>query len=138
MRITYKTKARENIVSYLMDHSEKRFTAREIYDYLLSGNSSLNRTTVYRNLDRMCESGELMRFKEPNQDAWYYQYSTGHGQCNMHLHAQCSNCGRIFHLENTFVDEFSDKLSEVYSLNINCAKSIIIGTCSACSKRQDS
>lgn len=130
----YKTKARECIVAYLKEHSGKRFTAREIYNYLKDEVEGINRTTIYRNLDRLCEQGELMRYKEPNQDAWYYQYSEEHQHCDQHIHAQCSECGKIFHLENDFVDDFEEKLHKFYGLDINASKTMIVGKCEDCSK----
>ncbi len=128
----YKTKAREYIISYLKEHSGKRFTAKEIYDTLANELSGLNRTTVYRNLDKLCASGDLVKFKEPNQDAWYYQFSEGISHCDKHMHAQCSECGKIFHLEDEFVDEFEDKLHSIYGLDVNTSKSIIIAKCEDC------
>lgn len=135
IKIVYKTKARERIISYLKEHSEKRFTAREIFDYLQDKVEGVNRTTIYRNLDRLCEQGNLMRYKEPNQDAWYYQYSEQHDNCNNHMHAQCSECGKVFHLDDPFVGEFEKKLRSVYGLDINATKSIIIGRCKDCKKK---
>ncbi len=134
MKNTYKTKAREGLIAYLKGHNEQRFTAREIYEAVCSDQASMNRTTVYRNLDRLCESGELLKFKEPNQDSWYYQYSSKHDDCDKHMHAQCSNCGKIFHLENPFVKNFGDKLLDEYGLDIDTSKTIIFGRCSKCRK----
>lgn len=135
MKITYKTKAREIIISYLKANSNKRFTAREIYDYVTSNADGINRTTIYRNLDRLCEQGDLAKFKEPNQDAWYFQYSEEHKHCNSHMHAQCSECGRIFHLESDFVEDFEKKLQDSYGLNVSASKTIIIGVCDDCNKK---
>lgn len=135
MKGVYKTKAREYIISYLKSHSEKRFTAREIYEYLIQELEGVNRVTVYRNLDRLCEQGDLVKYKEPNQEAWYYQYSEDHCHCDKHMHAQCSECGKIFHLENSFVDEFEEKLHAVYGLDINSSKTIIIGKCEECNEK---
>ena len=131
---TYKTKARELINGYLKEHKDKRFTAREIYASVCE-QENVNRATVYRNLDRLCEQGSLLRFKEPNQDAWFYQYSEEHEHCDAHMHAQCSECGKVFHLENPFMDEFEDKLHSIYGLDINASKSIIIGKCEDCQKK---
>ncbi|MBO6240879.1 MAG: transcriptional repressor [Butyrivibrio sp.] len=132
MKSTYKTKAREMIIAYLKEHPEQRLTAREIYEAVCSGNVEVDRTTVYRNLDRLCESGELMRFKEPNRDAWYYQYSAEHEHCDRHMHAQCSLCGKIFHLDKPFVDVFAAEMLKEYGLEIDPSETIILGKCSKC------
>ena len=134
MKNTYKTKARESIVSYLKNNPDKRFTAREIFDYVKDEAEGVNRTTVYRNLDRLCEQGDLTKFKEPNQDAWFFQYSVEHKHCNSHMHAQCSECGKIFHLEKPFVDDFESKLRDTYGLDVNASKTVIIGVCEDCHK----
>ncbi len=132
MKRTYKTKARELLIAHLENHPEQRFTAREIYDAVCDGKVLINRTTIYRNLERLCENGELMRFKEPNQDAWYYQYSAEHDHCDRHMHAQCSVCGKVFHLDNPFADDFAEKMLKEYGLAISPADTIILGSCSKC------
>ena len=71
----YKTKARDAIIKYLEANTEKRLTAREVFDGIKDSIEGVNRTTVYRNLDKLCDQGELVRFKDTNQDAWYYQFS---------------------------------------------------------------
>ncbi|MCR4697395.1 MAG: transcriptional repressor [Lachnospiraceae bacterium] len=132
MKSTYKTKSRELITTYLKSHAEQRFTAREIYEEICRQEAGINRTTVYRNLDRLCEIGELLKYKEPNQDAWYYQYSLKHNHCDKHMHGQCSVCGKIFHLDEPFVKSFGDKLLEKYGLDIDPAQTIVLGKCSKC------
>ncbi|MBO6166313.1 MAG: transcriptional repressor [Eubacterium sp.] len=132
MKNEYKTKARGLIIEYLKKNADKRFTAGEIYDYIKTEAEGVNRTTIYRNLDRLCEQGNLMKYKEPNQDAWFYQYSQEHQHCNEHMHAQCSECGKIFHLESEFVEDFEKNLQTVYGLNLSADKTIIIGKCDDC------
>ncbi len=132
MKSAYKTKAREEIMTYLKNHNDQRFTAKEILEVVSKNAEGTNRTTVYRNLDRLCDSGELMKFKEPNQDSWYYQYSSEHEHCHEHMHAQCSVCGKIFHLEKPFVDSFGKKMLAEYGLAIDPSQTIIIGKCSNC------
>ncbi len=134
MKSAYKTKAREEIVAYLKEHTEQRFTAKEIFEAVNKEAEGINKTTVYRNLDRLCESGDLLKFKEPNKDSWYYQYSSEHEHCHEHMHAQCSVCGRIFHLENSFVNSFEKKVLAEYGLDIDPSKTIIVGECSECRK----
>lgn len=87
---------------------------------------------MYRNLDRLCETGDLLKFKEPNQDSWYYQYSSDHDHCDEHMHAQCSECGRIFHLEKSFADTFEKKVLGEYGLMIDPSKTMVIGKCDKC------
>lgn len=134
MKRSYKTKAREEIITYIKDHSEQRFTAKEIFEAVCAQANGINRTTVYRNLDRLCDAGELLKFRESNQDAWYYQYSSQHEHCDEHMHAQCSICGRIFHLDEPFVEDFADRIRAEYGIDVDRSKTIIIGKCNECKK----
>ncbi len=135
MKNTYKTKAREEILTYLKEHTDQRFTAKEIFQ-AVSKKEEMNRTTVYRNLDRLCDTGDLLKFKEPNMDAWYYQYSSEFDHCDEHMHAQCSICGKVFHLEKPFVESFGTTVLAEYGLDIDPAQTLILGKCSKCRKNK--
>lgn len=133
-RASYRTKAREAITAFLKANVERRFTAREIYEQIRDAQPGVNRATIYRNLEKLCEEGELLCYREANCDAWYYQYSGGSSHCNAHMHAQCSECGRIFHLEMPFVDRFEQEIKKNYGIDIDSAQTIIIGKCKECEK----
>ncbi len=135
MKNVYKTRARECIITYLRNHPEQRFTAGDIFEAVNKISDGINRTTVYRNLDRMCVTGDLLKFKEPNQDSWYYQYSAEHDHCDEHMHARCSVCGRVFHLEMPFAESFGTQVLLEYGLDIDPSQSIIIGKCKNCRKK---
>ncbi len=132
MKNEYKTKARSFINKYFEENPDNRFTAKEIYDWLGKKVEGVNRTTVYRNLERMSEQGFLMKMKEPNSDSWFYQYSKGHTHCGKHMHAQCSKCGKVFHLEDKFVDEFEKLIDSEYGFFTEPGSTVIMGKCKDC------
>lgn len=121
------------ILDYLKEHSDRRFTASDIFDKLNENDSGINRATVYRNLDRLCQQGQLLRYKDTDSDACYYQYSDEHDDCDSHLHAKCSECGRIFHIESEFARRFEEHMKSEYGIDVDCTKTIIVGICDACS-----
>jgi len=53
MQKSYRTKSRDDIVSYIEKNIEKRFSASDVYNYLRELGSTTNLTTVYRNLEKM-------------------------------------------------------------------------------------
>jgi Fe2+/Zn2+ uptake regulation proteins len=57
LKTEYKTKARALIMEFLKKNSEKRFTAAEVFENVNKSPGGMNLTTVYRNLDRLCEQG---------------------------------------------------------------------------------
>ena len=54
---------------------------------------TLNRVTIYRNLNRMVEAGELTRFIHPEKGTLYEQANRPH-----HHHFYCKTCEATFEL----------------------------------------
>ncbi len=128
----YKTRSRTLILDYLKENADRRFTVGDIYKQINESDSGINRATVYRNLDRLCQQGKLLRYKDTDSDACYYQYSDEHDNCDSHLHAKCSECGKIFHIESEFAREFEGHMQSEYGIDVDCSKTIIVGKCDEC------
>ena len=88
-------------MSYIEKNKEKRFSASDVYNYLRELGSTTNLTTVYRNLEKMIESGILLQLANTKDGSALYQYSEPEKKCQEHLHIQCSECGKIGPGENT-------------------------------------
>ena len=92
----------------------------------------LDRSTIYRNIERLCREGKLVKYKETDVNATCYQYTEAHGSCHSHMHAQCSGCGKIFHLDNELVEEATSKIKSEYGIDIDYGKTIIVCQCKEC------
>lgn len=133
MAKVYNSKGKNDVIAYLSKNVERRLTAAEILEGLVAEGISINRSTVYRNLEKLTESGDILCFRESDRDSAYYQYTGEHKECNSHLHLQCSLCGKIFHLEEApFIEEFREKLYESYGVEIDDAKTMLVGRCEHC------
>ncbi|MCR5690979.1 MAG: hypothetical protein K6G62_02060, partial [Eubacterium sp.] len=73
-----------------------------------------------------------VKYKETDLKASCYQYSEQHESCHQHMHAQCSRCGKIFHLENKIFRSAEKKLKADYGIQIDYGKTVIMGTCKDC------
>jgi len=122
-------------VEYLKANADKRFTARDIVDELSKDGEQINRSTIYRNIERLCREGKLVRYKESNINASCYQYSEEHEECHHHIHAQCEKCGKIFHLNNNIFKNAEKKLLDEYGFEIDFGKTVIIGRCNDCMEK---
>jgi Fur family ferric uptake transcriptional regulator len=136
MKSEYKTRSRNAIIEYLKKHADTRFTARDILNAINSGGEELDRSTVYRNLERLVNEGSLVKYKEADVNATCYQYSEQHGSCHDHMHAQCKGCGKIFHLDNSVLGNASKKIKSEYGIDIDYGKTVIIGVCDKCKKKK--
>lgn len=56
MKVEYKTRSRNVIVEYLKENADRRFTAKDIIDAISDEGKNVNRTTIYRNLERLCQA----------------------------------------------------------------------------------
>lgn len=132
MKSEYKTKPRNLIIEYLKDNADTRFTARDILNAVKGKGDGLDRSTVYRNLERLSKEGKLVKYKEADVNATCYQYSEEHESCCEHMHAQCSVCGKIFHLDNKIFKSAAKKMMDEYGIEIDYGKSVIMCICDEC------
>ncbi len=87
-------------VMELLAASEAPLTHQEVAQHL--GDSTWNRSTLYRNLIDLTDAGllrktviaGLMRFEPANR----------HGGCSDHAHFVCSECGDVTHLEGVAIE----------------------------------
>ena len=131
----YNSRGKTKIIDFLNRNNERRMTAGEILTGLNEEGNGINRSTVYRNLEKMVETGDVLSFKGSDSESTYYQYSGVHKECNAHLHIQCNTCGRIFHLEHGFIDEFKKHLLFDYGVEIDVAHTMMVGVCKECREK---
>lgn len=132
MQKTYRTRCRDSIMSYLKNNQESSFSAYDVHAYLQSEDIQVNLTTIYRNLDKLMENGILMRHKTAGDECCKYQYVKPHGNCQDHIHMKCRKCGKIFHLECSFMKEISMHLQKEHKFTLECNGSILVGLCELC------
>ena len=124
----YKTKQRDLILSVFS--TADYFTADEIYEKLLP---DVNRSTVYRNLEKLTESGKITRkLSKDGSRAIYRLNPIAH--CEGHLHLICSHCGGVIHLSETDSDKLEKVLKKSYGFSVNDNTTVISGICESCLK----
>ena len=131
----YTTKSKTQILEYVKNRHDKRFTAQEVHDHLSAEDLKINLATVYRNLDRLADEGLLLRYKSMDMSSTAYQYVEQDQDCHNHLHLQCKDCGRIIHLECDFMHEIEEHLQAHHGFSIACKESVIVGLCADCQKK---
>ncbi len=134
MKKQYRTQFKDDLTGYLSTHAEKRFCAADIIAYLNTLGRTTNPATVYRNLDRLTESGVLMKQKKASDDCCYYQYMEPTHHCEAHLHLQCRKCGKIVHMEGEIMSMLTDFMMRKYGYTLDCKESMIFGICEKCRK----
>ena len=104
----------------------------------LSRDEGLPRSTVYRQLARLCAEGVLKRFEEtdPVTGAGVHVYQAsveaGGTDCGHHFHLKCTACGRVIHLGCAMSEQLLDHIERAHGFSVNCGNSILYGLCRAC------
>lgn len=128
----YNTAARSRILGFLKENKERAVNANDILKVLNNGGNDVNITTVYRYLDKLTESGQVMKYIAENGTRAVYQYVEDDHHCQEHLHLQCTKCGAIVHLDCSFMNEIAEHVSLEHGFKIQCRNSIIYGVCRNC------
>ena len=73
-------------------------TAEQVFEHIAKTHPSISKATVYRNLNRLAESGELL-----NIGVFYGAAHYDHN-CHNHYHFVCESCKKVFDIEADFSD----------------------------------
>ncbi len=130
----YKTKGRQLILSYLEETKERTVSVSEIQQFMEQQGNPVNVSTIYRNLDVLVAQGQVMKFVSDKGDKSTYRYIEPEHNCHKHLHIQCVKCGKVIHLECSFMDTIEEHILKDYGISLLCENSILYGICEECKK----
>ena len=131
----YNTAGRGKILEYLKENSSRTVNVNDILKAMSEQGNEVNITTIYRYLEKLTESGQVMKYVAENGTRAVYQYVDQTHHCEEHLHLQCTECGAIIHLDCRFMDEISDHVLAEHGFRIQCRNSIIYGLCERCASK---
>lgn len=103
-------------------------TADEVYDAIAREHPHISRGTVYRNLNQLCESGEIRRVEVPD-GADRFEH-----RCHDHYHARCTLCGRIFDVDMEYMADLEQKIRDSHGFEFSGHDIMFKGVCPDCKK----
>ena len=124
MGIIRKTKSVEVLLSEFHKNSEA-ISVKKLIENL---GSKLNKTTIYRVLDKLEDDGVLHSFLGKNGLKWYAKCNgcTGAKHMDVHPHFQCLDCGKVDCLS------VNVQISKIPNRKITASQVLIQGTCETC------
>ena len=81
-------------------------TADEIYEELVQEHPNIGRGTVYRNLKRLCEMGDIRKREIPGGADRFDHL------CGNHYHAKCLKCGRVFDVDMDYIADMEKSIKD--------------------------
>ncbi|MCT4630970.1 Fur family transcriptional regulator [Winogradskyella sp.] len=124
MSIVRKTKS----VNIILSKFDKGHEALSVVDLVEELKEDMNKTTVYRVLDRLENDGTIHSFTGTNGLKWYakcYQ-CTSHHHNDVHPHFECNACGKVECLDLNIA------IPQIKNRNIETASIMLKGQCSDC------
>lgn len=115
-------------VKAIWKHFESTLDAQSVVDLVKTFEDRMNKTTVYRILDRFEQEGKLHSFTGKDGLTWYakcQECSSGH-HIDLHPHFQCKECGRVDCLS------VSIQVPQVENRTIDQAQVLLLGQCEKC------
>ena len=103
-------------------------TADEIYDAIAKEHPSISRGTVYRNLNRLVEAGQIRRVEIPGEADRYDHI------CEEHYHVQCVVCRRIFDVDMERLPAPETHIKDAHGFSFVGHDLIFKGICPDCQK----
>lgn len=128
--MSYETKQSKLVYDFLEKNPQKHFSAEEVYFALVSDGNRIGRTTVYRQLDKLCENNKARKFFSGDNNACCYQFEGEN--CHNHYHLRCSCCGTLIHTECDFLDKLSQHIFNDHKFKIDGSKTVLYGICQKC------
>jgi Fur family ferric uptake transcriptional regulator len=85
--------------------------------------------TVYRNLARLAEEGQVDAIRRPSGETAYR--ACGHGH---HHHLICRECGKVVELHDCALGEWGRRIGEQHGFTAVEHQAELFGTCADCAK----
>ncbi len=124
MSVLRKTKS----VKIVLDAFDQSVYAIAVIELVKQLHQKMNKTTVYRILERLDEAGVLHSFIDKDGLKWYAKCNNcevGH-HYDSHPHFQCNNCGKIECLT------FEVRVPKLNKRRIDSADLLLVGQCENC------
>lgn len=120
------TNVRKEIVG-IFSQVDKPFTAQELHKALKTIGLSVNKTTVYRELQFLTDEGYLVEVHLNPKETSYESTDLMH-----HHHLICETCGNIDNVTNCLAEELEADVLKKKGFKITRHALEFYGTCSSC------
>lgn len=125
----YNTKPKQNLELFFSSNSDCCFNIKEIEKHLNKNTKKIGVTTLYRLTKELLKEGFITQ--SIIDKVVYYQFHVQNK--HPHLHFQCDQCFKTYHLEESLSASIQELL-EQEQLCLNMNHTNLKGTCKQCKK----
>lgn len=126
----YNTEQKRKITEFLKNNANRHWTASEIANAVCD--EGLGKSTAYRIISKLFESGVLRRFETASTKSFVYQYVGLNDDCDSHFHLKCAKCGRLLHMHCPELEHVKKHIIDDHNFIIGSKRAVIYGECTDC------
>lgn len=101
-------------------------TADEIYDEIVKGHPNISKATVYRNLNRLSEMGQIRKIEISDGPDCFDHL------CHQHYHIKCTKCGRVFDVDMDYIADLGKNIKDSHGFEFIGHNIMFQGICPDC------
>ena len=131
----YHTKQREWILNFLIKNPEKHLAADDLVEHFRQQGTAIGKATVYRHLDRLVEEDLVRKYVIGDGASACYQYCGDDENRHLHHHLKCTGCGKLFHVECTYLNEIMKHVEQQHHFVVDFSKTVLYGLCDTCKNK---
>ena len=109
MTSEYKTKQKDCLLNVLKEHKDSILSCDDIYMLLVKENKKIGIATLYRQLEKLVESGVIRKYK-------------------------ALKCNKLFHLDCEEAKHLIKHIEEKHHFKVMSSKVVLYGLCEDCAK----
>ncbi|MFC2044253.1 Fur family transcriptional regulator [Chloroflexota bacterium] len=117
------------LVLDIIHDTEAHLTAEEIITHIQTRMPGINKSTIYRILELLQETGCV--FKSALDDQFIYH----HAEEGHHHHLACQKCSKIIECDNNLFTPVERSLAEQYGFRVDFTHVAINGLCKNCKSK---
>jgi Fur family ferric uptake transcriptional regulator len=132
------TKQKNLILDYLKSSGVKHFTADEMIDALKNAGTPVAKSTAYRFLSSLEETGDVRKYLLSEGSPACYQYIGRDDEHREQYHLMCRECGSVIHFENSELGRMFRDIGASQGekgFRIDGCQTVFYGVCGSCSAK---
>ncbi|GAP20257.1 Fur family transcriptional regulator [Leptolinea tardivitalis] len=127
-----KTSSVDQIIADLLGQKQYHYTSQQIFEQIRTRLPAVNRSTVYRSLDRLVSQGKVS-ISDIGTGSLVYEL-VGNG---MHHHLVCQHCHQIITIPADEINPLFSKIEQESHFQIITNHLILYGICPGCQNKKE-
>lgn len=111
----------------VLSREHAHLTSLQVFEEIRDRLPAVNKSTVYRSLDRLVHNGRVSVSDMGTGAAVYEMVSDG-----MHHHLVCQNCGKMITIMHNEVQGFFQEIEVRHGFKVATNHLVLFGTCKDC------